>query len=187
MTDNEIYLATKQIINMIHPTLKVIKGYQNKRAPAGTYAVVSAIDTKEAGYPPLQKHSKSGTIPSSIGDVTNVDFDIQYQLKSTVTINFYRDNSNQFAVGLLSANWVPRVHAYLIENKLGWHSTSQVMNLSNILNDVYEERAQIKIVFMYEQSKVDQTNAIYSAQVAVNDEDDQLIESIEVNAPTESD
>lgn len=186
MNNDELYLATKDVINIVHPNLKVIKAYQNKRAPSGVYAVVNAVDTREAGYPPIIKTSNSAPVSSTIGQVTNVDFDVAYQLKSTVTINFYRDTASQLATAMISANYLPAVHTYLLKNKLGWGSARPVTNLSAPINGKYEERAQLQIVFLHEASRTDQTNAIYSTQVSVEDEKAQVLETIDVTAPKET-
>ena len=185
MTNDELYLATKDIINLMHPNLKVIKAYQSKRAPSGPYAVVSSVDTKETPYPPLTKQSNTAPVTSPIGQVTNVSHNVAYQLKSTITVNFYRSNANQNAVAMLSANWVPAVHVYLIKNKLGWQSTNPVANLSAEINSKYEERAQLKIMLLHEAIRTDETNAIYSTQINVEDEKENQLESIDINAPTE--
>ena len=174
MTNSELYLAAKGIINLVIPNLTVIKAYQSKRAPSGPYAVVSVFDSNETRYVPLIDLSNTDPVSSPIGDVNNVLHDVKQQLVTEISVNFYRDNANQHARDMLDANWRPDVHEYLLSNKLGWERNDPIANLSAEMNGKYEERAKLIFYLMHEESSPQTTNAIYSAQVILEEDDNEI-------------
>ncbi len=183
MTNAELYLATKTVINMVYPEVKVIKSYQSKRAPSGLYAVVNTEGVSEYKYIPLVDLNNSEEVTSPIGEVVNVEHDVKQQLVSQVIVNFYRENANEVARDLLNANWLPEVNLYMMENNFAWERVDPVVNLSSEINGKYEERAQIDIFVLHEHTKKQTTNAIYSAEVVIT-EDENTVADFEVKAPT---
>ena len=174
MTNAELYLAAKDIINLVHPNLKVIKAYQSKRAPTGSYAEVNIIEGQETHSVPLVYLSDTAKVSSPIGDVSNVSKDVRQQLISHVSVEFYRDNANQLARDMLDSCWRPDVHDFLLRNNLGWHRNDPIANLSATINGKYEERARFNVYLMHEYSVPIEVNAIYSTEVIVTEDDNQV-------------
>ena len=173
MTNAELDLATKHIINLVHPSLKVIKAYQSKRAPTGSYAVVSVLEVSETPVVPLVTLSDTEKVDSPIGQVSNVAQSTKQQLITQITVNFYRQNANELARDMLDCAWRPDIHDYLLRNDLGWQRNDPIANLSAEINGKYEERAKFTVYMMHEQASTPSvTNAIYSTQVILKEEDE---------------
>ena len=171
MTNAELYLAAKEIINLVHPNLTVIKAYQSKRAPTGSYAEVDVFELNESPVVPLVTLSDTEKVNSPIGQVNDVAQDIRVQLISQIAINFYRENANELAVGLMESCWRPDVHEFLLKNNLGWQRNDPVANLSATINGKFEERAKFVVYLMHEKVQPPQvTNAIYSTRTILKEE-----------------
>ena len=186
MTDNEIYNVVHAIIIRMTGLAgdHVIPGDDNKDSPSGSYASIKVGTSRGQRGQANTVQTNTALVSSPIGQVRDVEHEIKAQLTISVGINFYRAGALENASKLFQANKLPSVAAELFAAGLGWNSTSAINNLSSLQSRDVEERAQITLILLYEQSVTETVNAIYSVPVGFEDENGDTLESITIDAET---
>ena len=186
MTDNDIYNAVHSIIAIVTGLGNdhIIPADDNRPAPASSYASIKVgADRSQRGQANIVK-SNTGLVSSPIGDVKDVNHDIKSQVVVDVSINFYRSNAIENASDLFQANKWPTISDLLFQAGIGWKGAGPVNDLTVLQSQEQEERSQITITLLYEQTKSVITNAIYEVQVVVENENGDTIQSETSNVPT---
>lgn len=177
MTDDEIYDVMHTIIGLVvgFSDVNIIPADDNGKAPNGPYASIKVGDNRGQRGQPNIKLSDTALVSSPIGQVRDVEHDIRPQVTAGVSINFYRANALLNAALLFGVNKRPDISQLLFESKIGWFGTNAINNLTALQSMESEERSQITINIGYELSSKVETNAIYSVQVIVENENSEQL------------
>lgn len=172
MTDVEIFKVLRPIIMTVTGVPECIIADPNGRSPQGEYASVR----------PRQGVSERGQANIYVKDVPGdyVRTDVRSQIVASCEVNFYRGEALRRAELLKQCNKRPDVAMTLLRNKIGWGGTEAVNNLTALQSANFEQRAQIVIKLWYETSDVVDINNILSASVIVEDEKEQVLQTINV-------
>jgi len=176
MTELELFNIIRPVILSVTGVPEVILANPNIPAPAGEYAAVL----------PKQSVSQRGqaNIYGSNSVATNtVDVDVRAQAVAECSVNFYRGDAPYRAELLQQANKRPSVSSALFKAGVGWQRTGAVNNLRFLQADNWENRAQISMYLMYEETVHDIVNSIESVQVVVEDSATNELADFEVLSP----
>ena len=186
MTDDEIYDVMHTIIGLVtgFANENIIPADDNGKASNGSYASIKVGSTRGQRGQANIKLSDTDLVTAPIGQVRDVEHDIRPQVTAGVSVNFYRANALSNATLLLDANKRPDISQLLFESKIGWFGTDAINNLTALQSKEFEERSQITINIGYELSSKVITNAIYSAQVIVENEDSEQLADITIQTET---
>ena len=185
MTDDEIYDLVHSIITTVTGlvTDHVIPADDNEESPDGSYASIKiAANRGQRGQANIAK-SNTALVASNIGLVRDVKHEVKAQVTVDVVINFYRGSSIENALSLFQANRRPDISNLLFTANTGWKGTSAINDLTALQSKEREERSQITLTLLYEQTQSATTNAIYSAEVIAENENGDTIQTETVNAP----
>ncbi len=185
MTDDDIYTTVHTIIGMVTGLsgTNIIPADDNECAPDGNYASIKVGSSRgQRGQANIIK-SNTDLVSSPIGNVRDVNHEVRAQVTVDININFYRGNALENALKLFQANKLPTVSDLLFTSKLGWRNEQQINDLTSLQSKEREQRAQLTITLLYEQKQSVVTNAIYSTEVIAENEDGQVIQTQNINAP----
>lgn len=129
--------AMRQIVNSVISADFAIKAKQNAPRPNGSYASVDVMSIVRRGY-------DEQILTDRIIDL-DIDSDLIGFREINYSIQFYRDNAISNAMKLQQAIARYSVNEFLNAAKLGLGRRSDVRDISAILENGYEERAQIDI------------------------------------------
>jgi hypothetical protein len=183
MTDDEIYDVFHEIVGTVTGLTSIIPANDNKPAPSGPYASIRVGAARGQRGHANQRRKNTDLVASPVGDVRDVEHDIIPQLTCDISLNFYRDGAGQYASMMYQANKRPDISALLFRNNIGWRNAGAINDLTALQSKEYEDRAQLTVTIWYEQTEVVTTNAIYTAQVAVENEDGDTIQTETINSP----
>jgi len=172
MTDSEIFDVMQVVVVAVSglDINNVIPADDNQQAPAGPYASIKVGASRGQRGQANIITSNTDPVSSPIGDVLDVNHDIRPQLTVDVAINFYRGSALESASSIYQANKRPDISAALFLAGLGWKGSSAVSNLTALQSNEREERALITVTLLHEKSQVVTTNAIYTVQIAIENE-----------------
>lgn len=180
MTDQELFAILRPIVMSVTGVPECILADPNKPSPLGVYASIRPRQSvRERGQANIYR-ANTALVPSPIGPVNDLQVDVRAQIMCDVSIQFYRGAAMQMAESLKQCNKRPSVSAALFKNKIGWNGTSAVNNLTSLQSNNWEQRSEITMTLMYETSSKETMNAIYSAQVIVQNEKADILEQFTV-------
>lgn len=172
-------MTSEQLFDIIRPIILTVTGVPecimadpNAPAPSGPYA---AVRTQQSLAQRGQVNNYQRLIPN--GPYTDIEKDARAQVIAQCNVNFYRGEAQYLASKLFQANKRPDVQALLFNNKVGWNRTSAGNNLTALQSNNYEQRAQIDIFLMYEESDPVVINEIASVGLTVLDDDNTVLYS----------
>lgn len=186
MTDDDLYNLVHTIITTVTGLAgdHVIPADDNEESPDNSYSSIKIGTSRgQRGQANIAK-SNTALVSSNIGLVRNVNHDIKSQVTVDVTINFYRGSAMENALNLFQANKRPDVSSLLFTANIGWKGVSAANDLTSLQSKEREERSQITLTLLYEQTQSVVTNAIYSVEVIAENENGDTIQTETVNAPT---
>ena len=175
MTDLEIFQVLRPIIMSVTNVNECILGDPNEIAPDGLYAAVRV--TQSASIRGAAQHNRSynGATERTITDT------LKKQMMATASVNFYRDGAIYAARQLAGCNYRSDVSSQLFQAGIGWRGTQAINNLSGLMAGDVEERAQISIDLMYEQTDEITYNAIERFKFIAENESGDEITEIDIN------
>lgn len=162
MTRTELFDILRPIILSVSGVPECILADPNAPAPDGEYAVVEPFyKIREFGQPNSTNQFNSGEL--TISEI------VYRQLVAECAIDFYRgSNPHGRASKIKSCNRRYSVSSALRAANVGWHSSSDVMNLNGLQADAVEQRARIAIRIRYvEADSPEDINSIESGSVDV--------------------
>jgi len=185
MTDEELYDLVHTIIATVTGLANdhIIPADDNEESPDNAYASIKIGASRgQRGQANITK-SNTALVTSPIGQVRDVNHEVKAQLTVDVAINFYRDNAIEKAVSLFQANKLPNISDLLFAANVGWKGASAINDLTALQSKEREERSQITLILLYEQTQSVVTNAIYSVQVVDENENGYTIQTETVDSP----
>lgn len=172
MTNEQLFAILRPIIMTVTGVPECILADQNAKSPTGEYASIrprQSIDQRgQAHIYPINK----------VGDLVTVD--VRAQVIATASVNFYRGDAMARVERLKECNKRPDVSIDLFKAKVRWLGTSAANNLTALQSVNWEQRANISIRLGYEVSNINDINNILSASVIVENEDGEVLETINV-------
>jgi hypothetical protein len=183
MLNLDIYKVLREIILTVTGCPVVIRSNPNAPSPDGEYCAVSVSQPVTQRGQAIVRTKNTAPVTSPIGDVVDVEFDVRSQLIMSASCNFYRGEAHQYARQLFQANKRPDIQALLFTNKIGWNGCEPVNNLNALQSEDWENRAQVTVRLMFEDSSVIDNNAIYSASATVENEDGDILEEFDIESP----
>ena len=150
----------EQLFDILRPIIITVTGVPeciladpNAPAPGGEYASVEPLlSIRQRGQANIIR-TNTAPVSSPIGPVNDLNVDVRAQIIANCSINFYRGDARFRASRLLQAN----------------------NDLTAIQSNRQEQRSQITIRLMYETTDPVIINAIYSAQIIVQNEKGQIL------------
>ena len=185
MTDDDLYNLVHSIITAVTGLAgdHVIPADDNEESPDNAYASIKIGSSRgQRGQANISK-SNTGLVASPIGQVYDVNHDVKAQITVDVAINFYRSSALENAVKMFQANKLPTISALLFAANVGWKNASAINDLTALQSKEREERSQITLILLYEQTQSVITNAIYSTQVIAENENGDTIQTETVSSP----
>lgn len=185
MTDNELYDLVHTVIATVTGLAgdHIIPADDNEESPDNAYASIKIGSSRgQRGQANITK-SNTALVASPIGQVRDVNHEVKAQLTVDVIINFYRDNAIEKAVNLFQANKLPNISDLLFAANVGWKGASAINDLTALQSKEREERSQITLTLLYEQTQSVVTNAIYSVEVIAENENGDTIQTETVDSP----
>jgi hypothetical protein len=173
MTKEEIFDAIRPIIIRTTGVPECILASPNAPAPSGLYAVVQPKQT-------VLQRGQANITRKRVPFQNNITVDVKSQIVVNCSVNFYRTGAHDAATKLLQANKRPDNSADLFRAGIGWNRAGPVNNLTALQSDNNEERAQVSIYLMYEETDPIVINSIESVTVTVENEKAEELESITV-------
>lgn len=186
MTDDNLYTLVHEIITTVTGLAgdHVIPADDNEQSPDNTYASIKIGASRgQRGQANITK-TDTALVSSPIGDVRDIQHDIKAQVTVDVSINFYRGSAIENATKLFQANKRPDISVILYTASVGWKNVSAVNDLTALQSKEREQRSQITLTLMYENTSSVTTNAIYQVSVAVENENGATIQNETVDSPT---
>lgn len=185
MTREELFDILRPIIITVTGVPECILADPNAPSPNGEYASVEPSQSiRQRGQANIIR-TDTAPVSSPIGLVNNLNVDVRAQIIANCSINFYRGDARGRASRLFQANKRPDISVILFQNNLGWNGTEAINDLTALQSNRQEQRAQITIRLMYETTDPVVINAIYSAQIIVENENgDELSNTLVTNNPT---
>lgn len=185
MTDSELHDLVNTIIATVTGLANdhIIPADDNEESPDDAYASIKIGASRgQRGQANIIK-SNTALVSSPIGDVRDVNHDVRAQITVDVAINFYRGNAIENATKLFQANKLPTISDLLFTANIGWKGAGAINDLTALQSKEREERSQITLTLLYEQSQSVITNAIYQVQVVVENENGDTIQTETVDSP----
>ncbi len=176
MTKEELFDAIRPIIIRSTGVPECILASPGAPSPAGLYAVVQPKQT-------VGQRGQANISRANVPFQNNISVDVKAQIMVNCSVNFYREGAHDAATRLLQANKRPDNSADLFRAGIGWNRAGPVNNLTALQSDSNEERAQISIYLMYEETDPIVINSIESVSVTVENEKSEVLESITVTSP----
>lgn len=145
MTNQELYLIMQPIVKTVTGLSTVILADPNAPAPSGEYCAIrpkNSISTR--GQANILKSNATGL---------NVTYDVRPQIVCEMLLEFFRGEALSYAELMKQANKRPDISAALYRatpQPIGWQRTGNVINLTALQSDNWEQRAQISIYVMYQ-------------------------------------
>lgn len=165
MTSHELYLLLAPHIKKVTGVPLVIKAAQNAPAPAGSYAsllVKSHIAERGTAF-------KRYDIKPD--DDRTLEFTNNAQLVITCVVEFFRDGAKDYASKLLQIQRREDVIWDLYANKINLLNTSNVIDLTALQANTFEERARVELTTRgIELAKYD-INRILTVPIEVSNEE----------------
>lgn len=176
MTREQLFDILRPIIMTVTGVPECILADPNAPSPQGEYASVEPLlSIRQRGQANIIR-TDTAPVTSPIGPVNNSNVDVRAQVIANCSINFYRGDARYRASRLLQANKRPDISVILFQNKIGWNGAEPINDLTALQSNQREQRAQITIRLMYEIIDPVIINAIYSAQLIVeNEKGDELL------------
>lgn len=172
MTNDQLFAILRPIIMTVTGVPECILADQNAKSPTGEYASIRPRQS-------ITQRGQAHIIPVNvIGDQVSVD--VRSQVIATASVNFYRGDAMARVERLQECHKRPDVSIDLFKAKVRWLGTSAANNLTALQSVNWEQRAQISIRLGYEVSDINDINNILSASVIVENEDAQVLETINV-------
>lgn len=176
MTREQLFDVVRQIILTVTGVPECILADPNAPSPRGEYASVEPMLSLNQRGQANTIRKDTAPVSSPIGPVNNVDVDTRAQVIANCSVNFYRGDARYRAGRLFQCNKRPDISTLLFKNKIGWNGTDQVNDLTALQSKRHEQRSQITLRLMYELTDPVEINAIYSAQIIVeNEKGDELL------------
>jgi hypothetical protein len=173
MTELELFALVREIVLLVTGVPTVILADQNAPAPSGPYA---AIRPKQS----IAERGQANIVRTVAAGGLTLSESIKAQVVTEVSINFYRTGAHDYAEKMKQADKRSDVFAILYKAGVGWRNSAAINNLTSIQADNWEQRSQISIFLMYEVDQSVTVNTVGSVVIAVENEDADLIEQVEV-------
>lgn len=176
MTNEELFEVLREIVitatGVPECDLADQPGPDTMPAPDGPYATIT----------PRQSVGERGQANIITRDVAGdqVEVDVRAQIMCAASVNFYRGEALMYAERLKQANKRPDISTMLFKAKIGWNGADAVNNLTSLQSANFEQRAQITLRLMYETSSLPVVNNILSAEVSLQNEKAQVIQTFSV-------
>lgn len=180
MNRDQLFDVVREIILTVTGIPECILADPNAPSPDGVYASVEPmLSLRQRGQANVYR-ADSAPVSSPIGSVNNLIVDARAQVIANCSINFYRGDPRYNASKLLQCNKRSDISTLLFQNKIGWGGTDQINDLTVLQSNQYEQRAQVTIRLMYELSDPVEINAIYSAQIVVENENGDELSNVTI-------
>lgn len=141
----------------------VIPGNDNHPAPNSFYATVLALPKEKMGLDTYRSHRDEGD--------ENIVFDINGNRLAGFSVQFYRSiQAFDAAESLIGFAETPLGNNTLGELGLVWGKNSEVRNLSKVMSDQYEPRAQVDIYFQVSESREQIIPIIKSGNIDIKED-----------------
>lgn len=171
MTRDELFDILCPIVNTVTGVNVVLADEPGAPSPSGQYIALEPMST-------LTERGQATVKTSPLN--RDVATTVSRKLISECSINVYRGNARDVAFKLKECNKRPDVSVALFKAGIGWQRTGPVNNLTALQNNKMEQRAQISIYLMFEDSDTVITNSIESVGVAVESETGSTLQQTEV-------
>lgn len=172
MTNEQLFAILRPILMIVTGVPECILADQNAESPTGEYASIR----------PRQSVSERGqanvTTVDKVGDLVTTD--VRSQIIASCSINFYRGDAMARAERLKQCHKRPDVSMSLFLAGVGWLDASTVNNLTALQSSNWEQRAQVTVRVMYEVSDVSDVNNILSTQVILENENAQVLATVNI-------
>lgn len=172
MTNEELFAILRPVVMTVTGVPECILADQNAASPQGEYASIR----------PRQSVSERGQANvitvDKVGDLVTTD--VRSQIIASCSINFYRGDAMARAERLKQCHKRPDVSSALFMAGVGWLDASTVNNLTALQSSNWEQRAQVTVRVMYEVSDVCDVNNILSSQVILQDENAQVLATVNI-------
>lgn len=176
MTELELFNIIRPIVLLVTGVPECILTNPNANSPSGDYAAVAPkSNVTSRGQANIVSKNKAGPI--------DIDVTIKRQLIAQCSVQFYRGEALDYASRLIDCNKRSDVSRMLYQAGVGWNRTGTVNNLSGLQSDNQENRSQISLFLMYEEIDETSVNSIERIQIQVQNEDVQVLETIELETP----
>lgn len=172
MTNEQLFAILRPIIMYVTGVPECILADQNAKSPTGEYASIRPRQTiDQRGQAHIQTVNKPGNLITTT---------VRAQVIATATVNFYRGDAMARVERLKECNKRPDVSIDMFKAGVRWLGTAAANNLTALQSVNWEQRAQISIRLGYEVLNIADVNNILSASVIVENEDAQVLETINV-------
>lgn len=146
MTNEELFQIMRPIVETVTGLTQVILADPNAPAPLGEYC---AIRPKQS----IAERGQANIYYTDDGTNPDVSVDVRAQIVCEMLLEFYRGEALSYAELIKQANKRPDISLALYKatpQPIGWQRTSNVINLTALQSDNFEQRAQISIYLLYE-------------------------------------
>lgn len=176
MTELELFNIIRPIVLLVTGVPECILANPNAESPSGEYAVIEPkSNVTSRGQANIVSKDKVGPI--------DIDVTIKRQLIAQCSVQFYRGAALDYASRLMDCNKRSDVSRMLYQAGVGWNRAGPVNNLKTLQSDNVENRSQISLFLMYEETDETSVNSIERIQIQVQNEDAQVLETIELETP----
>jgi hypothetical protein len=173
MIRDQIFDVMRPIILSVTGVPECILANSNAPSPSGEYCSVEPfLGIEERGQANVLM--KTSLTPES------VDTDVQAQLITECSLNFYRGDSRSRAQRMKQANKIPSVSAALFNANLGWNRTGPINDLTALQSADWESRAQISIYLMFTTTLPETVNSIETVEYELQNSEGDILETGEV-------
>lgn len=177
MTNEELYLIMQPIVKTVTGLSTVILADPNAPAPLDEYCAIRPKNSiEQRGQANIYK-SNSGT--------DSLTWEVRPQIVCEMLLEFFRGEALSYAELMKQANKRPDISQALLQaspQPIGWQRAGNVINLTALQSDNWEQRAQISIYVLYEliPASVAPINSIERASVTVTDFDTDASQTLDV-------
>ena len=177
MTNEELYLIMQPIVKTVTGLTQVILSNPNAPAPLDEYCAIKPKHSiEQRGQANIYK-ANSGT--------DSVTWEVRPQIVCEMLLEFYRGEAMSYAEMMKQANKRPDIGQALLQaspQPIGWQRAGNVINLTALQSNNWEQRAQISIYVLYEliPASVTPINSIERASVTVEDFDSGAMQTISI-------
>ena len=146
MTNNELYLIMQPIVKTVTGLVNVILADPNAESPLGEYC---SIRPKHS----IAQRGQANIIKTTGVAPATANWDVRPQIICEMLLEFFRGEALSYAELMLQANKRIDIGEALFKatpQPIGWQRAGNVINLTALQSDNWEQRAQLSIFVMYE-------------------------------------
>ena len=169
---NKIFSAIRPIILRTTGVPECVLANSNKIAVRGEYATVLIAQDTQHGW---------GTIERKLSDDgRDITITNKYTVTYDLTVNFFRGNAIERASKLMRIQYLPLVSDELLSKGFSIINCSNVMNLTALQSQSFEERSSITLTLATKENVSETVGRILSCGCTVKDEKDKILSTITI-------